>query len=330
MSRRGLATALITAILMSLAASPSQASPKPGKKCTKVGATVVHSGTKFTCVRSGTKLTWNKGTRLVTAKPAAATTPAPPNPTAPTSFDDLVENYRGISYAAWNKSGEKIARSSPFVFSLKITLGPTSKLIFQNPELAYNLVSQLYEGFDHPTSVHLLAFNFDDRDWAARQMDALMPDPGSRWLLDLCRSRNSCQLGGSFADQTGSNVLIVQATEVPSETTLEGALDAHEFTHGIQQAVMRGKNPWPMNDPWPPAWYWEGHAQFTQNAAIHHKSFGTTHSDGYKLQTNCSETPCTTRHLSRATCRSIHPRRGSTIMNAGVCTTWGRCLWKLL
>jgi len=49
--------------------APAQASVKPGAKCKKAGATATASGKKFTCIKSGGKLVWNKG---VTIKKAAA------------------------------------------------------------------------------------------------------------------------------------------------------------------------------------------------------------------------------------------------------------------
>ena len=52
-----------------LGIAPAQAATKPGGKCTKVGATVNSAGKKFTCIRSGGKLVWNKGVNI--KKPAA-------------------------------------------------------------------------------------------------------------------------------------------------------------------------------------------------------------------------------------------------------------------
>lgn len=40
---------------------------KAGAKCTKAGATEVSNGMKYTCVKTGTKLTWNKGTKVATS-----------------------------------------------------------------------------------------------------------------------------------------------------------------------------------------------------------------------------------------------------------------------
>jgi hypothetical protein len=50
-------------------------SPSPGGKCTRVGATSVSKGLKFTCVKKGKKTTWNSGVAIKTGK--GTTTPAP-------------------------------------------------------------------------------------------------------------------------------------------------------------------------------------------------------------------------------------------------------------
>lgn len=50
---------------------PAQAAAKAGAKCNKVGATSTVAGKKFTCIKSGKRLIWNKG---VTVKKAVAVT----------------------------------------------------------------------------------------------------------------------------------------------------------------------------------------------------------------------------------------------------------------
>lgn len=73
----------IVASVLSLAflASPLQAAaPKAGSACAKVGATSTIAGKKYTCIKSGKKLVWNKG---VLVKPVVKPTPvASPTPTA--------------------------------------------------------------------------------------------------------------------------------------------------------------------------------------------------------------------------------------------------------
>ena len=44
--------------------APAQAAVKAGSKCAKVGATSTSAGKKFTCIKSGGKLVWNKGVTI--------------------------------------------------------------------------------------------------------------------------------------------------------------------------------------------------------------------------------------------------------------------------
>jgi M6 family metalloprotease-like protein len=55
--------------------APSFAAVKAGAKCTKAGSTTTASGKKFTCIKSGTKLVWNKGVAIKAAAPKPSSTP---------------------------------------------------------------------------------------------------------------------------------------------------------------------------------------------------------------------------------------------------------------
>lgn len=60
------------------------AAPKPGTSCSKLGATATSAGIKYTCIKSGKKLVWNKGVSIkAEAKPAVNPVfkPAEPTPT---------------------------------------------------------------------------------------------------------------------------------------------------------------------------------------------------------------------------------------------------------
>ena len=68
--------AIAIAVLLTLATPVQAATPKAGAKCTKAGTTATASGKKFTCIKSGTKLVWNKGVAIKAApKPIDAPTP---------------------------------------------------------------------------------------------------------------------------------------------------------------------------------------------------------------------------------------------------------------
>lgn len=53
---------LLAISLMGIA--PAQAVVKAGAKCTKAGMTSTQSGKKYTCIKSGGKLIWNKGVTI--------------------------------------------------------------------------------------------------------------------------------------------------------------------------------------------------------------------------------------------------------------------------
>jgi M6 family metalloprotease-like protein len=74
MTRSRLVLAFV--LTVSLIAAPSFAAVKAGAKCTKAGATATTGGKKFTCIKSGKKLVWNKGVKVSVPKPVATPTPS--------------------------------------------------------------------------------------------------------------------------------------------------------------------------------------------------------------------------------------------------------------
>jgi len=70
----------ILSIVLIATASQAATAPKAGSACKKAGQIITASGKKFTCVKSGKKLVWNKGVAVAAAKPTPA--PVEPTPTA--------------------------------------------------------------------------------------------------------------------------------------------------------------------------------------------------------------------------------------------------------
>jgi hypothetical protein len=66
-----LATVTIIALAISIIPNSYAAIPKAGAKCSKAGATSTYTGKKYTCVKSGRKLVWNKGVKFSTPTPTA-------------------------------------------------------------------------------------------------------------------------------------------------------------------------------------------------------------------------------------------------------------------
>ena len=283
--QRKLVTSLV---LLSLIASPAAlnaATPKAGSKCTKVGATSTAAGKRFTCVKSGTKLVWNKGVAIKAApkpavnpvlkpvEPTPTPTPTVTYPDVPTSFDDLIAKYEGISYAAWSKANAAIKASNDVAPPFRALTGPNTTLAFKNPASVYDLVARLYSGYKSTSTMTVLSFSYDDRDWAQAQMKQSHPKQTFQWITDIaCATRATCWGGGMFTDEKANGLLVV-ATEVLNDNSLLGILDAHEYSHAIQQNQMNRPTVWPETSDWPPSWYREGQANFAQNATIFYQSF---------------------------------------------------------
>lgn len=284
---------LAFALLISLIAAPSFAAAKAGTKCTKAGSTAMAAGKKFTCIKSGNKLVWNKGVAI--AKPSSVVTPTPtptpapeptltptptPTPTpvvkypdAPTSFDDLIANFEGISYAAWSKSSSAIIASSDVSLPFKALTGQNTTLRVKNPGSIFDLLARLYSGFKSSSDTTVMTFSYDDRDWAQEQMKNLQPNSRYEWITDsACSTPPTCDGGGVFTDDKGSS-LIVLTTGPQRGDQSPGALEAHEYTHAIQQNLIRRASVWPLTNAWPATWYIEGQALFAENASIFHQSF---------------------------------------------------------
>lgn len=85
---RRLLAGLVAILSLSLVSTQfSEAAVTPGTKCSKAGATSTFNGKKYTCVKNGKKLVWNKGVAVAKPTPVATPTPSPsatptPTPTA--------------------------------------------------------------------------------------------------------------------------------------------------------------------------------------------------------------------------------------------------------
>ena len=61
MAKRALSYLLVVALCIAPIQQASAATAKAGMKCSKIKATSIVKGKKFTCIKSGKNLVWNKG-----------------------------------------------------------------------------------------------------------------------------------------------------------------------------------------------------------------------------------------------------------------------------
>ena len=139
--RRELLVGLVGAVL-SFIADGAVAADVPKLKCTRVGQSIIYRNQKFTCVKKGGKLVWNKGVPL----PAKSTTPSPsatPTPSAtpsatptpsptPSATQSPTPSPSASPSASPSKAQIKVAKSSDVpANSVKlISAGANTGLIF--------------------------------------------------------------------------------------------------------------------------------------------------------------------------------------------------------
>lgn len=127
--RRELLVGLVGAVLTFIA-DGAVAADVPKLKCTRLGQSVIYRNQKFTCVKKGGKLVWDKGVPL----PVKSATPAPSassaTPAAGPSATPSVAPYATPAPSP-TKTQIKIAKSSdvPLNSVKLISSGPTTGLI---------------------------------------------------------------------------------------------------------------------------------------------------------------------------------------------------------
>ena len=83
---------LAVALSLTLVVSVAQAAVKAGSACSKLGSTSTVSGKKYTCIKSGKKLVWNKGVKIKQSSSVVAGVCPPPSAADKTEITQVRAN----------------------------------------------------------------------------------------------------------------------------------------------------------------------------------------------------------------------------------------------
>jgi hypothetical protein len=281
------AFAALTVFALVITPLNATAAVKAGAACTKVGSTSTTAGLKYTCVKSGKKLVWNKGVKVIaaakpTTAPVVSPTPsATPTPTStpnvapvldkvPTGFNDLVENFKGVYISAWNSSDAKIRENKPVDVKQNIIVGPKTKLPSSGIPSMFARGTQFFAGYAQPKSFDAVYYVYDDIDWASQKLLELYGNPDQALAPSRnCQSKQFCNGASANVPKTDtgqSNFAVVDGGH-PDDYHLKGGIEIHEYAHMVQFMQFQGKPTpsYPSSLRLLPNWFVEGHAHAAGN-----------------------------------------------------------------
>jgi hypothetical protein len=142
--RRSILVLLTTSLALASVQSIATAAVKPGTKCTKQGQTSTSAGIKYTCIKSGNKLVWNKGVAVKKAAPVATPKSSePPKTSDPFSVYGMdAERFKAV-----DEYGAKLvaSRKKDVVSIISILETPNDAAVIrmtQNAQFAYSVYEQ--------------------------------------------------------------------------------------------------------------------------------------------------------------------------------------------
>ena len=115
--RRVVATIIVATFAATLPGISEAANSIAGTNCAISGAVQIYKGKKFTCIKSGKKLVWNKGTLIPT--PAITPTPIPitPSPT-PSPTPSAQPSPTSTPTPTPSKISDKLSFKNPMIYGL--------------------------------------------------------------------------------------------------------------------------------------------------------------------------------------------------------------------
>jgi hypothetical protein len=254
-------TALIFVSCAVLISAPAIAAVKVGSACTKAGITSTVAGKKFTCVKSGKKLVWDKGVLIVKQNP----TPTPsPSVDSNQVNQPQITPVNPIRVAAFTAAHSKFCGPNHPKVNASIEIGPTF------PSKTSDFVTKVLEHdldcFNDllTTTLNLKIFYLtenDDNFVNSKVIPAINPGDVEhmKWLMTEMKAGRwgPGGMAGGFVNKSpdGSNLVMVIHTTINHLWSEDDAkLVTHEFIHVLQhyfrdRIKLENENSWYQNVP---------------------------------------------------------------------------------
>ena len=237
MRKRLVAILLITPLLLSSQFSTSHAAAKAGAKCTMAGSKSVVGGKTFTCIKSGSKLIWDKGVKV-----------------SPTTK----QSVQSISYANMKKSmvPKPVKNLFRYHYSPNAVNGYKEKI---ESELNFSMEywASVYDGTE---LFNVFYATEKDMDWLINAWKAYNLDKNGyteREYKGRLEREGSQLNAGSVPSQPGpSHLSFFRSSTRPIQ---DDAMIPHENVHIVQQQLTKSRT------DQMPCWLREGSANLFAN-----------------------------------------------------------------
>jgi hypothetical protein len=232
-------------------AAPRPIAPKTGATCSPLGKVQVVGTKKFTCVKSGKKLVWNKP--VTVKKPTPSPTPTC-TPVAKPSLESL--DAKAVYDFSRASVTESLVKNGTSALSVKYLVGAnvsgdTVDSVKLDLQKAIDLWGTAFASTDRVTIIWYVQ---PDLDWAAATYRSESGNP-----VEWSSIKESCTLnfcGNATATIGRNGTFIFEQGMMLDRSGWNKATAGHEFTH-LAQNKLAGSNVYSM-----PLWLIEGSAQF--------------------------------------------------------------------
>jgi hypothetical protein len=262
---RLIALIVITPLLLSSQLSTSHAAAKAGAKCTKVGSKSVVGAKTFTCIKSGTKLIWDKGVRKPTpsATPSIIATPTPSR-TGSTPNQLIGSAEQLLSYEIMKRAMQPISVGKLFRYHYSQNAVQSFK-DYLEVELNYSMTywTRVYDGSQ---LFNVFYGTEKDLDWLIEAWKPYGFDKNKGFAEDLRgrvqREGNRLNAGAVPSQADPSHLSILRHSSLPTEP---GSFIPHENVHIVQQQLTKNRT------DRMPCWLREGSANLFGNFIVAEK-----------------------------------------------------------
>ena len=238
---------------------------KAGSKCPKLGKDSITANKKYTCIKSGLRLVWNKGVPMATTTniqnqdKISNPSPSVSNKTSTTTVDAPKGNYE-IASKVFNEINNEYLRRKSSGIEPELFISPNFNKKFIDVSMVgiYKAMDFWSDVFKPDYKMPVFFVNPTDKAWFNEVFPKRIDNPTFLNHFNNVYSFISTSWGSGDADsdiKTKQNFIVYVYTNDYKPNFGSSQIGAHEYTHNVQHTF----NIWNNNEQFP-CWAKEGQA----------------------------------------------------------------------